>query len=38
MQKLEIAHGQGRDDYPVRVMWNLFLADEGVPAQGDRVL
>jgi hypothetical protein len=26
MIKLESARGNGRDDYPVRVMWNLFIA------------
>jgi hypothetical protein len=26
MQKLEIRRGNGRDDYPVRVMWNLLIA------------
>jgi len=26
MQKLEKKRGNGRDDYPVRVMWNLFIA------------
>ena len=26
MQKLEVKRGKGRDDYPVRVMWNLLLA------------
>ena len=26
MQKLEAKRGKGRDDYPVRVMWNLLIA------------
>jgi hypothetical protein len=26
MKKLEDKRGHGRDDYPVRVMWNLFIA------------
>jgi len=26
MQKLEIKRGNGRDDYPVRVIWNLLIA------------
>jgi hypothetical protein len=26
MEKLERARGNGRDDYPVRVMWNLIVA------------
>jgi hypothetical protein len=26
MSKLEKRRGHGRDDYPVRVMWNLFIA------------
>ena len=26
MQKLEKARGNGRDDYLVRIMWNLFIA------------
>ena len=26
MQKLEEARGNGRDDYPVRAMWNSLLA------------
>jgi hypothetical protein len=26
MQKLEAKRGHGRDDYPVRVMWNLLIA------------
>jgi hypothetical protein len=26
MRKLEKERGNGRDDYPVRVMWNLFIA------------
>ena len=26
MMKLEKARGAGRDEYPVRVMWNLFIA------------
>jgi len=26
VQKLEKARGNGRDEYPVRVMWNLFIA------------
>ena len=26
MERLEERRGQGRDDYPVRVMWNLVIA------------
>ena len=26
MQAMEAARGKGRDDYPVRVMWNSVLA------------
>ena len=26
MQKLEAKRGNGRDDYPVRMMWNMFIA------------
>ena len=26
MRKLEIKRGHGRDDFPVRVMWNLYIA------------
>ncbi|GAB6935646.1 hypothetical protein JCM14720_15670 [Calditerricola yamamurae] len=26
MQKLEKARGKGRDDYPVRAMWNAYIA------------
>ena len=26
MQRLEAKRGNGRDDYPIRVMWNLFIA------------
>ena len=26
MQTLEAARGRGRDDYPVRAMWNSVLA------------
>jgi hypothetical protein len=26
MRRLEKRHGRGRNDYPVRIMWNLSIA------------
>ena len=26
MQKLENGRGRGRDDYPIRAMWNMIIA------------